>query len=107
MNSDDDGWSAAMVPEAIASACAALCRRTNSLNDATSSSLEIACAGVKRPVPVSASAGTPYPPVFLGSKLAQPGVKGKVRHPPHCHGPRMRATPLGSEPCALVLGPLA
>jgi hypothetical protein len=65
MNSVLEGASAVIAPDAMAVAWAWLCLWTYSLNDATSSSFEIDCAGVNNPVPVNANAGTPHPLVLL------------------------------------------
>ncbi len=69
MNSVEEGRRAVTVPAAMAASLPALKRRTYSLNDATSSSFVIDCSGVKRPVPVNASAGTPIPLIFLEQSL--------------------------------------
>jgi hypothetical protein len=54
MNSAEEFVSACTDPSAMASAWRRLCRATYSLNEVTSSSLEMEWGGVKRPVPLIA-----------------------------------------------------
>jgi len=56
MNSGDEVLSGCLVPAAIAAALRSFSRRTNSLNDAHSSSLFRTCSGCQTPAPVIAVA---------------------------------------------------
>src|SRR5271155_2388484 len=76
MNSVLDSGTAAILPSAMAAACAALWRRAYSLEEAAGSSLEMLASGVKRPVPLRAIFVTGVSSV--AGRLSEAPAKGKA-----------------------------